>query len=317
MNNTIKDGVWPAMVTPFDADLNVSYDDIGDIVEFYYRNGCVGVFAACLTSEVARLTGEEIVRIAAETVAAADKRIQVVGGAIVFDNPHALPELVRRVYDTGVDAVVVAASQLCADGESESVMMSNLEKLMETTGTIPLGIYECPYPYHRVLSQDLYRWIAGTGRFVFHKDTSCNIEAIHKKITVSGGTPLKFFNAHCATFLDSLVLGGNGYCGVGTNFYPEIFTWLYNHYNVADPKRVQKIFEFAKRSEAYFDLCDAYPATAKAVLKLRGLSIEPYCRINAVRLDDDAMRQLRQLAEQISLISKDIRDCGASVQAAR
>ena len=38
---------------------------------------------------------------------------------------------------------------------------------------VPLGIYECPAPYHRLLTPEMLAFCAGSGRFLFIKDTSC------------------------------------------------------------------------------------------------------------------------------------------------
>ncbi|MFI4911665.1 MAG: dihydrodipicolinate synthase family protein [Sedimentisphaeraceae bacterium JB056] len=299
MNSEIKDGIWPVMVTPFDEGMNVVYDTVDHIVDFYYNNGCAGVFATCLTSEVADLSYDEILELVKATVKSASGRLQVVGGAILFENVERQIELVKHVYDCGAHAVVVAASQLCGKNDSVDTFKANITKLMDETGDIPLGMYECPFPYHRILSPETYLWLAKTGRFVFHKDTCCNIDGIKEKLTLSAGTKMKFFNAHCATLLDSLACGGNGYCGVGTNYYPEIFSWLFENYNSADPALVKKVYDFAKDSESYYDLCDAYPATAKELLKNRGIDIEDYCRIKTGKLDKIACEQLQQLAEKI------------------
>jgi 4-hydroxy-tetrahydrodipicolinate synthase len=153
-----------------------------------------------------------------------------------------------------------------------------------------------------VLSAEAYGWLASTGRFVFHKDTSCNIDAIKDKLTRSADTTMKFFNAHSATFLGSLELGGNGYCGVGTNYYPEIFCWLFQNYRSGDPETVARAFDFVKKSESYFDLCNAYPATAKELLKCRGIDIENYCRIKTGKLDSAAVSEIKELAAKIEVM---------------
>ncbi len=299
MTNEIKNGIWPVMVTPFDAEKNIVWGSLNGIVDFYVENDCDGIFATCMTSEVPNLSIEEIVKLVAQTAEIADERIQVVGGAIVYDGLDKQAQLAKRLYDTGVAAVVVTANQFCGKDQSEEVFKANVTKFMDMTGQMPLGMYESPHPYHRVLTAQTYGWLAKTGRFVFHKDTSCNINAIKAKLELSADTDMKFFNAHCATFLESLRGGGHGYCGVGTNYYPEFFSWLYENYNCADSELVETIYSFIKASERYFDLCNAYPSTAKAVLKLRGVDIESYCRIRPNMPDADAMVQLGELVEAI------------------
>ena len=62
---------------------------------------------------------------------------------------------VRRMADTGVDTVIVLPNQLAVPDEGEHDLRPRLERLLAETGDIPLGLYECPQPYHRLLSPDM------------------------------------------------------------------------------------------------------------------------------------------------------------------
>ena len=75
-----------------------------------------------------------------------------------------------------VDAVVVLVNQIVGEGEGDEAWRQQMGKLLELTGSVPLGLYECPAPYHRLLSPELLKWAAGTGRFQFHKDTCCTTQ---------------------------------------------------------------------------------------------------------------------------------------------
>ncbi len=52
--------------------------------------------------------------------------------------------------------------------------------------SIPLGFYECPHPYKRVLDPETMAWCASTGRFIFLKDTCCDLAQIRAKLAVGG-----------------------------------------------------------------------------------------------------------------------------------
>ena len=80
-----------------------------------------------------------------------------------------------------VDAVVALTCMFAEEDEAEEVWKANATKLMELT-TCPLGLYEVPVPYKRVLSAELLAWCAATGRFLFHKDTCCDKDLIKAKI---------------------------------------------------------------------------------------------------------------------------------------
>ena len=65
---------------------------------------------------------------------------------------------------------------------------------MDLTGDLRLGLYETPVPKVRSLTPSMLKWVAETGRFVFHKDTSLEVETMLKKMDAVQsvpGTPLK------------------------------------------------------------------------------------------------------------------------------
>ena len=47
-----------------------------------------------------------------------------------------------------------------------------------------LGIYECPYPYKRVLSDRVIEELTKNGRFTFIKDTCCDLEIIKRRANI-------------------------------------------------------------------------------------------------------------------------------------
>ena len=102
------------------------------------------------------------------------------------------------------------------------VWKANATKLMELT-TCPLGLYEVPIPYKRVLSADLLAWCAATGRFLFHKDTCCDKQLIADKIKAvqslgEKAGNFRFYNANIETICYSNSLGGAGFSGISGNF---------------------------------------------------------------------------------------------------
>lgn len=77
---------------------------------------------------------------------------------------------------THVDAVVVIVANMAKKDEDNAAWKRNVQALLDLTGDIPLGLYECPVPYHRLLDAETLQWCAETGRFLFHKDTCCNTD---------------------------------------------------------------------------------------------------------------------------------------------
>jgi 4-hydroxy-tetrahydrodipicolinate synthase len=52
-------GFIPVMITAFSQDRSIDYDAMGNLVDFYVKNGSTGLFAVCLTSEMYNLSPDE------------------------------------------------------------------------------------------------------------------------------------------------------------------------------------------------------------------------------------------------------------------
>ncbi len=290
--NFLPDGIWPVMLTPFDDSGNIDFDGLKDLIDFYLGNNVCGLFATCGSSEISMLEPREIIALCRATVQHTDGRVPIVAGLPQFNSIAEQADFISRVMDEGVNCGVIMACYMAAEDHGDNFWKAQIQKLLNLTGNIPLGIYECPAPYHRLLSPETLQWVAQTGRFVFHKDTCCNADTIRTKLEYCNGTDLSFYNAHTASLIDSLHAGANGYCGVGANFYPELYVWLLENYKT-DPILSGEILNFLVESETVFG--SHYPAFAKMFLKMRDVSIGTRCRVKVREYTEENTQKLESL----------------------
>lgn len=290
-----KTAVWPVVLTPFNQDRSIDHEGLKSLVDFYLNNGATGLLGSCWSSETAEMTFSE----ALSTITTIIDRV---GGKVpVAATPHSndtepveMKARVSRLFDAGVDIVVLVASRFAQENESEEVLLSRLMDVVDAVPKGRFGVYESPAPYHRLLSAEGMRRLAQSGRFEFHKDTACDLKKIQSKIAAVAGTPLKFYNANTPTLLDSLKAGGDGYCGVGTNFFPEIYAELCRSFS-SDPEKAQRLQDFLVATEKWGGN-DSYPKNAKIFLAQKGLPIQDYCRINR-DINDEQRGFLKCLAD--------------------
>lgn len=261
-------GVYPVMLTPFTEDDQVDYESLGRLVDWYIEKGVDGLFADCQSSEMFFLSLEERVKIGEFVKKHADGRVPVVTSGHISDSLEDQAKELTAIAGTGADAVILLTNRLAKENESDEVWLENLKKLLEMIPKdVPLGFYECPYPYKRIISPELLKWCADTGRFYFIKDTSCDIENMKAKLEVIKGTNLKLFNANTSTLLETLELGASGYSGVMANFHPELYVKLCNIYK-ENPSKARKIADFL--TVASLIERQVYPVNAKFYQKSIG-----------------------------------------------
>jgi 4-hydroxy-tetrahydrodipicolinate synthase len=291
---TIGPGVWPVMLTPFTASGAIDWEGVDQLVEYYVAAGAAGLFAVALSSEMYELTPEERPALAERVVGRVAGRVPVVASGTFGGSVGKTAAYVRRMSDTGVDAVVVLSCQVAAADESDDTWQANAERLLGLTGDVALGLYECPTPYKRVLSAEQMGWAARTGRFTFHKDTCCQIGPIRAKIDAVRGTGFRFFNANAATLLDSLRAGGDGFSGIGANYFTDLYVWLCR-YHADRPDLAQRLQRFLSIAE--MTICHKYPASAKRFRALDGAPIGDRCRASQPLFDEQDLLRLRHLHE--------------------
>lgn len=268
MTKEFPNGVYPVMLTPFTENNEVDYEALGKLVDWYIEKGVNGLFADCQSSEMFFLSLEERVKIGEFVKKHADGRVPVVTSGHISDSLEDQAKELTAIAGTGADAVILLTNRLAKENESDEVWLENLKKLLEMIPKdVPLGFYECPYPYKRIISPELLKWCADTGRFYFIKDTSCDIENMKAKLEVIKGTNLKLFNANTSTLLETLELGASGYSGVMANFHPELYVKLCNIYK-EDPSKARKIADFL--TVASLIERQVYPVNAKFYQKSIG-----------------------------------------------
>lgn len=275
MKNTFPGGVWPVMLTPFTKEGQVDYNVLENLINWYIKNGVSGLFAVCQSSEMFFLSLEERIKISSFVAKITKGRVPVISSGHISDDFDDQAKEINQIAKTGVDAVILITNRIAKEEESDKVWLENLQKLMDKIeGDIPLGFYECPYPYKRVLTPENIKWCADNGRFYFLKDTCCDLKLIGKKLEVMKGSNLKLYNANTTTLLDSLKKGAAGYSGVMANFHPELYAWLCDNYESNKAEELSDNLTILSLIERQY-----YPVNAKYYLSKKNIGMETKCRV--------------------------------------
>ncbi|MBM7871612.1 4-hydroxy-tetrahydrodipicolinate synthase [Clostridium pascui] len=301
MINNFPGGVWPVMLTPFTKENKVDYKALEQLVNWYIDNGVLGLFAVCQSSEMFFLSLEERVKIACFVKEKAAGRVPVIASGHVSDSFEDQVKELNEIAAAGVDATILITNRLAKEDESDEVWLNNLQRLLEKLPEdMPLGFYECPYPYKRVMTKEVTRWCAETGRFYFLKDTSCDMENIKEKLEVIKGTNLKLYNANTSTLLESLKEGAAGYSGVMANMQPKLYVKVCNGYNKEDLEELSDELTICSLIERQY-----YPVNAKYYLELDGLDINISCRTKeAEGLTETFKKEVKMLKRMTEKMEK-------------
>jgi 4-hydroxy-tetrahydrodipicolinate synthase len=254
-------GIIPVMLTPFTDDDKIDYASVEKIIEWYLNLGVDVLFAVCQSSEMQFLSLDERVSLAAFVTKAVAGRVPVIAsGHISESREDQLTEL-RAVAETGVDGLVLVTNRMDTKKAGTEVFRSETQWLLDNLPKdLPLGLYECPAPFRRLLSDDEIKFCADSGRFVVIKDVSCDLPTVARRVKLVAGSPLAIVNANAAIAWDVMKVGGKGFCGCYANIHPDLYKWQYTS--------GQKYPELADELSVFLTLAGAtepmgYPVLAK------------------------------------------------------
>ena len=270
--------ILTTMITPYKADGSIDFATAEKYVDWYYENGLDGIFAVCQSSEIFYLSLEERVELNRRVYKRAkelDKNFLVVSSGHISDTLEKQVQELKAIYESGTDALILITNRLDINNEGDDVFIANAEKLIALLPSdAKLGLYECPYPYKRLVTPKILDWCLSTGRFYYMKDTCCDAQMIAQRTKQLKGSHFKLLNANCQTLLETMRSGAVGYCGIMCNFHPNLYAWLGKNYNSEKADLVQSI----TGTFGFTEVGLPYPLTAKYHMNLCGIKTENIAR---------------------------------------
>jgi len=284
MINAIK-GIVPTNLTAFDDNNHIDWHSNEKLIEWYIANGADALFAVCQSSEMQYLSLTERVALAKFSVKTVNGRIPVVASGHISDDLDDQIDELNAMSDTGIDALIMVSNRLDKDNTGEAAFRHNFDKILpQLNADIPLGFYECPAPFRRLLSDDEFKRCIDSNRFVTIKDVSCDLKQIKRRLSLAQGSPLAVLNANAAWAWPAMCAGAPGFCGISNNYHPDLYAWLLKNaaqYPTASAERQQLADELAvflslaALTEAY-----GYPSFAKLYHQRLGHFKSIHTRVN-------------------------------------
>jgi 4-hydroxy-tetrahydrodipicolinate synthase len=275
--STVVKGIVPVMLTPFHDDGTIDYAGLDRLIEWYLANGSDALFAVCQSSEMLKLTLEERGALGKHVVDKVAGRVPVVVSGHISNDLEKQVEELLVAAKTGADGIVLVTNRLDPEKRGTEAFLSNLQYLLDRLpADLPLGLYECPAPYRRLLSDEELQFCIDTGRFIMLKDVSCDLDVVKRRVKLAEGSKLQILNANAAIARDAMQAGSGGFNGVFTNFHPDLYNWLRNHAD-EDPALAEELSTFLVLCAVSESL--GYPALAKMYHQRIGTFSSIHCRV--------------------------------------
>lgn len=265
------------MLTPFTADNRIDWEGLERLVEWYIQSGADALFAVCQSSEMQKLCLNERIALSRKVVSLAGGRLPVIASGHIGESFADQRTELMAMADTGIDALVLVTNRLDIGGNGTEAFRRGLAAVLSwVPNDMALGLYECPAPYRRLLTDEEFEICRDTGRFVTLKDVSCDLGTVKRRVALAGDSGFAVVNANAAIAAAAMREGSKGFAGVFTNIYPDLYAWLYRH--AADDS------DFRRELETFLALAAmaeplGYPGLAKVYHTRLGTFSSTHSRI--------------------------------------
>lgn len=293
------------MLTPFLSNGNIDYPALTQLTEIYLQAGSSGLFANCLSSEMFELSGKERIQAIKHVIKVVDGAVPVVATGTFGGEISKQADFVKEVSDAGVEAVIAITSLLADESESDEVFNDRVFDLLHQTDKIPLGFYECPVPYKRVLKPQQLADFVATDRVIYHKDTCLDLGQIKEKLKLTAGKTFGLYDAYIVHAVESLKAGASGLSCIQGNYFPELIVWLCDHYNDETFKdEVQVVQQFLIDNMDVMH--NVYPVVSKYFLQKRGLNISTFTRRNVGSFTPSVVKEVETLFDDYTSLRNNL-----------
>lgn len=222
------EGIFTALVTPFDEEGKVREDSLRRIINYNLKNGVSGFYVCGSTGEWPLLTLEERKKIL-EIVADEVKDRAFIIASVGCISTELSIELAKHAEEVGVDAIS-SCPPIYYKFSLEEIKHYYLD-IAENT-SIPLLIYYIPSLTNVEMSVDFLLDLLSPDNIIGVKFTSMDLFKLERLKSV--GKDKIVFNGFDEVFLGGLSLGADGMIGSTCNIVPGIVRAIYDSFKSKD-----------------------------------------------------------------------------------
>ena len=296
MKKTVFTGSGVALVTPFDADGNVNFGKLKELVEFHVKNKTDALIVCGTTGENPTLSDEEHIEVIKKCVEFVSGRIPVIAGTGSNDTSHAVM-MSEQAQIFGADALLVVTPYY--NKTSQQGLKKHFEFINDRVN-LPMILYNVPSRTGVNIEPETYAYLACLENVAGTKEANSDISSVIKTISLCP-EDFDIYSGNDDQISAIINLGGKGVISVLANILPkEVHTMA--KYGISG--KYKKCVEMQKK---YLPLCEAMfydvnPMPVKEAMNLMGFDVGE-CRLPLCRMNDEKSARLKSVLEEYNLIS--------------
>lgn len=264
------EGVYPAMMTPFDNQGNVNETVLRQLVNWLISAGVSGLFPLGSVGEFIHLSFEEKIRIIEIVCSEAGGRVPVTPGTTESCAANCI-KLTEKAKDLGCAAVVIAPPYYLPSSQEQ--IEEHYEQVFAAVPDFPVILYNIPL-FGTPIDYDVVKRLSRYSFVVGMKDSSGSmVDLMHYMDKVHLiGAELNMLIGREEMLYAALAVGAKGAMCASVGIIPEIMVGIYNAWSAGDKDKAMKLqFSALQLIRAMFAL--PFPLGFKAALETRGFKM--------------------------------------------
>ncbi len=212
-------GAGVALITPFNEDLSVNYDKLGELIEEQIAGGTDAIISMGTTGEAATLSHEEHLEVIKYTCEKVAGRIPVIAGTGSNSTDTAI-YLSVEAKKYGVDGLLLATPYY--NKATQKGLIKHFSEVAKAVGDLPILLYNIPGRTGINMNPETTAYLVkNVANIVGIKEASSNFSAIAKLLSLMGDTPIDLYSGNDDQIIPMMALGGVGVISVLSNVAPR------------------------------------------------------------------------------------------------
>jgi len=288
-------GVFTAIVTPFNKDETINEDDLKKLIDFNIENGVSGIAPVGTTGESPTLNHEEHVKVIEIVCKHVKGRVPVIAGTGSNSTKEAL-FMTSRAKDLGADASLQVAPYY--NKPTQEGFYRHFKKIADEVD-LPMIIYNIPGRTGKNIETDTIVKLAKHPNIVGVKEASGSLpqmmDVIHRTpedfVVLSGDDNLT---------LPLMAAGGQGVVSVASNIIPDRMSAMVN---AGLEGNFEKMRELHYELLPFFkvEFIETNPIPIKTALAMKGMIKEAF-RLPMCEMSGENKKKLKIVLKELKII---------------
>ena len=287
MKDVIFKGCATAIVTPFDENDNINFDEFRKLINFQIDNKIDGIVVCGTTGEASTLSKEEKEELIKYCVKIVNKRMPVIAG-VGSNNTKNVIENEAYAESVGADGLLIVTPYY--NKTTQKGIVEHYKIIAENTN-LPIILYNVPGRTGVDIHPETYFELSNIKNIVAIKEASGDISKVLKIRSLCKGN-LNIYSGNDDQIVPFLSIGGIGVISVLSNIMPKYTAEMVEKYMNGKLKEASSMqIKSARLIELLFK--EVNPMLIKEALNILGFNCgKP--RMPLVECSNELKEQIRQ-----------------------